>query len=266
MKRLAAVALVVIGMVVPVCAQHGGSHGGGGAHGGSGGGARGGFSGHSAPASHGGFGASGSPQRAVAPRFGGASGFAGNRARGVSSAYSPAYGMRGGVGRGAGLAYSRDGSNHRRPYRRAYQSGSFYGGSYYGIAPWVGSTGWIGPDYSGYSDDAGYDDATVSPGYGGGDGYEPQPAGPEPLPPVPYQASPDVERSSAVPEKTEAVTLVFKDGRPSEQIHNYILSRSMLSVLDAGHRDIPVDQLDLAATEKANREAGVEFRLPGAGN
>jgi hypothetical protein len=63
-------------------------------------------------------------------------------------------------------------------------------------------------------------------------------------------------------ENTEAVTLVFKDGRASEQIHNYILSRNTLSVLDGRHRDIPVDQLDLVATEKANREAGVDFHLP----
>lgn len=38
----------------------------------------------------------------------------------------------------------------------------------------------------------------------------------------------------------------------------------MVSVWDQGHREIPVDQLDLAATVKLNRDAGVDFRLPDA--
>ena len=58
------------------------------------------------------------------------------------------------------------------------------------------------------------------------------------------------------------MTLVFKDGRPVEQIHNYILTRTMLTVWDEHHRVIPVDQLDLAATEKVNHDAGVDFQLP----
>jgi hypothetical protein len=64
---------------------------------------------------------------------------------------------------------------------------------------------------------------------------------------------------------SDAVTLVFKDGRPSEKIHNYALTRTTLYVTDAHHYEIPVADLDLAATEKANREAGVSFQLPHAG-
>ncbi len=56
--------------------------------------------------------------------------------------------------------------------------------------------------------------------------------------------------------------LVFKDGRPSLEIHNYALTRTTLYVLDQHHRDIPVDDIDLAATQKANRDAGVDFRIP----
>ena len=65
-------------------------------------------------------------------------------------------------------------------------------------------------------------------------------------------------------ESEDAVTLVFKDGRPSEQIHNYILTRTTLYVRDQHHRDIPLDQLDFAATQKLNRDAGVDFQLPEA--
>lgn len=61
---------------------------------------------------------------------------------------------------------------------------------------------------------------------------------------------------------SDAVTLVFKDGRPPETIHNYALTRSTLYVTDGRRREIPVADLDLAATEKANREAGVSFELP----
>jgi hypothetical protein len=60
----------------------------------------------------------------------------------------------------------------------------------------------------------------------------------------------------------EAVTLVFKDGRSPVQIHNYLLTRTMLYVRDQQHREIPTDQLDLAATAKVNQAAGVDFQLP----
>jgi hypothetical protein len=36
----------------------------------------------------------------------------------------------------------------------------------------------------------------------------------------------------------------------------------MLYVRDQHHRDIPLDQLDLDATEKVNHKAGVDFQLP----
>jgi hypothetical protein len=61
---------------------------------------------------------------------------------------------------------------------------------------------------------------------------------------------------------SNAVTLVFKDGRPSETIHNYALTRTTLYVTDGKPQEIPVADLNLAATEKVNREAGVKFQLP----
>jgi hypothetical protein len=71
-------------------------------------------------------------------------------------------------------------------------------------------------------------------------------------------------QAAAAPASQEAVTLVFADGRPSEQIHNYMLTRSTLFVLDQHHRDIPLDELDLAATAKVNHDAGIDFHLPEA--
>jgi hypothetical protein len=55
-----------------------------------------------------------------------------------------------------------------------------------------------------------------------------------------------------------AVTLIYKDGR-AEQIRNYLLSPTLLCILDGNRdtrfRDIPVETLDLEATVKANQEA-----------
>jgi hypothetical protein len=74
-------------------------------------------------------------------------------------------------------------------------------------------------------------------------------------------------QSRTAPEKDTrvAVTLIYKDGR-AEQIRNYLLSPTLLCILDGNRdtrfRDIPVEQLDLEATVKANQEAGIEFALP----
>jgi len=61
----------------------------------------------------------------------------------------------------------------------------------------------------------------------------------------------------------DAVTIIFKDGRTPLQIHNYMLTTTMLYVRDQGHRDIPLNDIDIAATQKANQIAGVDFKLPG---
>ena len=85
--------------------------------------------------------------------------------------------------------------------------------------------------------------------------YEQQPST---LHRAPYGAE-----QSLPPASEDAVTLVFKDGRPPEQIHNYLLTPITLTVIDQHRRDIPVDQIDLNATAKANLQAGVEFSIPG---
>jgi hypothetical protein len=60
------------------------------------------------------------------------------------------------------------------------------------------------------------------------------------------------------------VTLVFNDGRPPLQVNNYVLTGSSVFVAEHGHqRVIPVADLDLPATIAQNREAGVDFALPG---
>lgn len=77
---------------------------------------------------------------------------------------------------------------------------------------------------------------------------------------------PDAQ-SRVAPEKDNRlpVTLIYKDGR-AEKILNYLLSPTLLCILDGNRdsrfRDIPVEELDLEATEKANQAVGIDFALP----
>jgi hypothetical protein len=239
MKRLVAIALLVAGSALPVCAQHHSAA------------AHGGFAGHSGPAFHGGFSRGTSapaPNRLAAPpRY--SQGF---------TRQGPAH--RAGYG-GARPAYRGDG--HRRPYISPYRFGVPYAGG-----PWI----WPGyPTVLDYNDDAdgsqGYDTGAYdNGGYDTQGPYDPQ--GPEGQPPPswpalgPYAPAAPQAATAASPAAEEAVTLVFKDGRPAEQIHNYVLTSTTLYVGDGHRREIPLDQLDLTATAKVNRDAGVDFRLP----
>jgi len=129
--------------------------------------------------------------------------------------------------------------------------------AYPGIYP---GYGYIDP---GYTDAIPYDDASAQPIYP--DASLEQNAAQqqaEPAPPPSFNTPRYAPSRQPAPPEEDAVTLIFKDGRPSEQIHNYMLTRTMLYVRDQHRRDIPVDQLDLAATQKANQNNGVEFALP----
>jgi hypothetical protein len=47
------------------------------------------------------------------------------------------------------------------------------------------------------------------------------------------------------------------------QVHNYILTRKAIYDLDgAGEREIPLSEVDVPATTKVNRAAGVDFSPP----
>jgi hypothetical protein len=164
-----------------------------------------------------------------------------------------ARGVAGYPDRRAGYPGHRPGGDR---YRLAYVL--TYGlGLPYGVALWPGY--WD----SGYYDDSGYTDSAYAAQPAPAD-YAPKPY---PAPPAeqaeaanPYR--PAYQRPLPVPEPENPVTLVFKDGRPSEQIHDYILTRTTLYVQDTHTREIPVTDLDLAATEKVNQAAGVDFQLP----
>ncbi len=230
MSRLAAVALILIGMAIPACAQHAASRSSSGSHGFS---ASRGFAGHFSSASRGGFSAAAPNRFAAFPRSTASRQFVAQRSRAGNASRRQPY-----------LGDSR----HRRPYISPYGVGLPYA---------VG----IDPYFAGYPNDIGYDDSSDSPAPAP-DGYGLEPGEPPPPPFSPYQPAYEPPHPSQVTGNEEAVTLVFKDGRPSEQIHNYVLTPTTLFVGDQHRREIPIDQLDLAATTKVNRDAGVDFHLP----
>lgn len=268
-KRVLAGAVLLCGLgVVPVWAQHGGSRGSGG----------GGASSHAAaPSFHGSFASAGRPNFAAAPRYAG-SGYAPR----VATAY------QGRAYSATGVPYVRSGGGHDpHGYGNRWRGG-------YAVAPWVGVSGWAGPGYLGYGDSyvdaAGGDDSSPDgqadvdgqaygpqPYYGEQPGYDsssgpsqeqpyqvaaaPYP-GDAPYPEAAPTPAPRVVAAEPPPPAEDAVTIVFKDGRAPLQIHNYALTPTMLYVTDARHRDIPLADIDLAATDKANREAGVSFTVP----
>ncbi|HEV2323352.1 MAG TPA: hypothetical protein VGS10_05330 [Terracidiphilus sp.] len=61
------------------------------------------------------------------------------------------------------------------------------------------------------------------------------------------------------------LTVIFKDGRAPEKMQDYMLTPKLLTDLDTHHYEqIPLDQIDIPATAKANRDSGQNFQVPGA--
>ena len=235
MKRLAAIALIVVGVTLPACAQRSASHGG--------------FSGRSGSAFHGGF-------RSSAPsRFAGPSHYSGSRSFSAPRSYQRS---------SSGNSYARQaytaGRRERKPehpHSREWRPNM--------APPWIGG---IGPYVLGYPDDSYYGDTSAATNdVSGGDDQSADQGTPEPPDYDHYQPAPEPSSQSATGSGEEAVTILFKDGRPAEHIHNYILTRKTLYVLDQSRRVFPTDAIDLVATAKANNDAGVYFQLPDtAGN
>lgn len=280
-------------------ASHGGF--GGGFHGSFGGGFRGGFHGGFAPRNSGfasrpgGF----SPRyQSFAPR----SSFASHRwpgsipyrftPRGSGSmnrmpyrAYSHNTVRRGSYG---GSWHGRDRyheGDHRRHFdhdRVPYGGFSGYPYSYayaypYSPYPIVLDPWLFGPDYD--SDEnptlANYTQSAAQP-------Y----SAPSEAPPIPYNDAPQSPypeynadgvrqqptrppysgaRASSSAAAQQTVTLIFKNGRAPEKIQNYMLTATTLTVFDPQYEQIPIDRIDVSATEATNRAKGVDFQVPPAG-
>jgi hypothetical protein len=63
----------------------------------------------------------------------------------------------------------------------------------------------------------------------------------------------------------QPLTVIFKSGRAPVKIQNYIVTARVLTDLDPRqYEQIPIDQIDVAATQRVNSAAGVGFEIPGA--
>ncbi|HEY1807076.1 MAG TPA: hypothetical protein VGG42_00880 [Acidobacteriaceae bacterium] len=187
----------------------------------------------------------------------------------ASPAFQPAWrGREGWQGRGHDGDRDRDHDRGRRG--RAYGGGYGYLGAY----PVYGSS-WellpydTGSDFSDdQSDQNAAEQGTAQPqpnapppdtGYGPEyPGYEGQP-----YPNQQAYAAPPAPAAPIAPEPE--LTLIFKDGH-TKSIHNYVLTPSDLVVLDEAatgrQQRIPLDDLNLPATERAAQQAGLDFSPP----
>jgi hypothetical protein len=82
-----------------------------------------------------------------------------------------------------------------------------------------------------------------------------------PTPPETPEAVEPVETPEPVPDQPTTV-LIFKDGHKST-VQNYaIVGSTLFDFTDGRSRKIPLADLDLPATQKANDERGVDFQIP----
>jgi hypothetical protein len=300
MRFRAAFALCVA-LAVPAWAQHpmgqgggnsghmrGSSHAGGAVHGGSMGygGARRSYSGATRAPSYSGLvgiqapssfsqpgrfpmpGRLQPPPRAGVPLPYGGSGFSGAYTHGPDS--------RGDRGRGPHRGRYR-GHDHDRRYRGWGSYG--YAPAY--VYPYVVDPGfydWGATDYSeneqgsypGASPDQGPDYGPEAPYPANGDVPYPQqqqnvqPGAAAPVGPqrqeYHFANSP---ASAPSPITSRPLTVIFKGGRVPEKMQNYMVTSTALTNLDGEHFEkIPLDQIDVAATQQANRSSGIDFQVP----
>lgn len=145
--------------------------------------------------------------------------------------------------------------SYRPPYVPYFYARSTY------LVPGLLNSYWDYPYSSSYSDDQSASYPAQEQVENNGD-YDSAPA---PYEPQQAQDVPPPPPDSAEPIPQAPVTLIFKDGH-SQQIHNYAMTRTKLYVLDdagSGRRpEISLDEINVLATAKANRDTGVDFVVP----
>jgi hypothetical protein len=188
--------------------------------------------------------------------------------------------------RRAGLSRGRDRDQDRDRDRfnaRRRQFQNWYVSTY---PNWPGYPYLIDPNFYnlglydwGDSDNSAYDSSQPgsyepdqAPGSSVSGSYESDQNGPAPLYPPPYPGEgygpPSPQLAAAAPSAPSAsaqpLTVIFKSGRAPIEVRNYLMTAKILTDLDSEHYEqIPLDQIDLAATKRFNSFAGVEFQVPG---
>ncbi|HTW62380.1 MAG TPA: hypothetical protein VMD55_11275, partial [Terracidiphilus sp.] len=211
----------------------------------------------------------------------GAMGSAGFRGMGLSGFRTPYNGNRFMAGRsafgsmdaGRSRAWGRNGDEDRDRFDRRRRSFiNWYLNTYspnwlgYGYGyPYTINPGffdWGDTDDSGYDQGGEYDQGGAAPAY-----PPPYPDEGSPYPDEGYAAPNEqpVAAAPAAPEPDQTLLLILKSGGAPVKVQNYMMTAKVLTVLDPQHyQQIPLDQIDLAATRRVNSAAGVEFQVPDA--
>ncbi len=272
-----AIAAFALLLAVPAWAQHGGGgHGGGGGHAGFGGG-HAGFGGGHAGFGGGHVGFSGGHVGGAVHSFSGV-----RSASGFSRSFSPS---ARGFSRGPFL---HDGFRGRNGYGRRGRSGWGFRNNCRGYGCWGGGYGypWWGAGYydpwlwDWWDSDSSYDQDynnnlaianemneqslekqqmwRQEQADGDQDAYAPRSYSSRPAPSASNQRPAADSPSPIIP----PTVLVFRD-QHQQQIQNYaIVGQTLWNFTPQRTQKIPLADLDLAATEKANDDRGVTFRLP----
>jgi len=248
-------AVVLFALTVPAVAQHGGVRAGSIGHGG--------FSRSAGFSSRSGFSAPGAFARPAQPiRYAPLAG-AGFRAPGIRSPYNQTrFATVSRPYNPAATLVSR-GSNRDRFDARRRQFQNWY---VYTYPNWAGYPYLINPNlYNlGLYDWSEPDDTAYA---------NPQPSLDQPdqnpyPPPYPdsgyaYAAPPPQPAASAPLASEQPLTVVFKTGRTPIKVQNYMMTATVFTDLDPQHYEqIPLDQINLAATQLFNSAAGVDFQIP----
>lgn len=277
MRRLMLIPAFALFLAVPLWTQHGGGHSGGGGHagGGFGGGGHSGFSGHGS----GGFSGGGRVSSGVrsAPRV------AGGVSRGFSRgpAFSPRSSATRAFSRPLNRPFLHDAFRGRRTRSFGFSNGcvgfpcrSFGNFGAYGYYdPYWYDPYWFWDSDS--SDDNGYDQDVAAAAEMNrqslaqqneeremmrqeqADGDQDVYAHSVPMRPVQHEA----EGAPILPD----TMLVFRD-QHKQEVRNYaIIGQTLWNFAPQHTEKIPLSDLDLPATTKANEERGVTFRIPGGG-
>ena len=167
----------------------------------------------------------------------------------------------------------RDG--HHRRHRRDYVPGYVYAYPY----PVDPGYDWAATDYS-ESEQAPYADgpSDQNSGYGpeapqGAYAEAPDAARQPSAAPssAPAEIGPQVQEyhfaaspaSKPSPFAPKPLTVIFKGGRAPQKMQNYMVTSTALTNLDGEHfENIPLDQIDIAATQQANKSSGIDFHVP----
>lgn len=146
--------------------------------------------------------------------------------------------------------FDLDGDCDFHHHHHAFLSG---GGLYPYVYPYY--------DESDYADQQQYQQPQQQPEAPAQTVFENRPGYKAPAPQITEQAPEKTAEQAPEPDEP-ATLLVFKDGRQLE-IGNYaIVGDTLYSVADQRSYKIPLAQLDVPATIKANEDRGIEFHLP----